>query len=223
MVAVTSLPLSCFILRRRFPWNIILLSIFVSGLGLSRGPGGAPMAPQLPRWAGKDRRTCGQAGSPLSSPFSPVDAGHGADDRHDCQVRPGDPAVIGSGVPPVLHDAASSSERLPGARGCSSPLGSGTAGFLSRTGAVGEGHQQPSGRGMLKCEVTLLSLLCSMYQTKAVLIAMLITAIVAIVVTIFCFQTKARRRTHPALSSEGQVWGHPGLSCDICVCVSPSG
>lgn len=60
-----------------------------------------------------------------------------------------------------------------------------------------------------------------MYQTKAVLIAMLITAIVAIVVTIFCFQTKARRRTHPALPSVGQVWGHPGLSCDICVCVCP--
>lgn len=33
----------------------------------------------------------------------------------------------------------------------------------------------------------------SMYQTKAVLIAMLITAIVAIIVTIFCFQTKVRR------------------------------
>lgn len=32
-----------------------------------------------------------------------------------------------------------------------------------------------------------------MYQTKAVLIAMLITAIVAIIVTIFCFQTKVRR------------------------------
>ncbi|NXJ64002.1 LFG3 protein, partial [Rostratula benghalensis] len=35
--------------RRRFPWNIILLSIFVSGLGLvGGGPSGAPMAPQLP-------------------------------------------------------------------------------------------------------------------------------------------------------------------------------
>uniref|UniRef100_A0A8V0Z2X0 Transmembrane BAX inhibitor motif containing 1 n=3 Tax=Gallus gallus TaxID=9031 RepID=A0A8V0Z2X0_CHICK len=32
--------------------------------------------------------------------------------------------------------------------------------------------------------------IASMYQTKAVLIAMLITAIVAIIVTIFCFQTK---------------------------------
>ncbi|NWT58762.1 LFG3 protein, partial [Erythrocercus mccallii] len=41
--------------------------------------------------------------------------------------------------------------------------------------------------------------IASMYQTKAVLIAMLITAIVAIVVTIFCFQTKARRGMHPAL------------------------
>ncbi|NWY90199.1 LFG3 protein, partial [Loxia curvirostra] len=49
--------------------------------------------------------------------------------------------------------------------------------------------------------------LCSMYNTKAVLIAMLITAIVAIVVTIFCFQTKARKGVHPALPSMGQVWG----------------
>ncbi|KAK2525922.1 Tmbim1 [Columba guinea] len=32
--------------------------------------------------------------------------------------------------------------------------------------------------------------IASMYQTKAVLIAMLITAIVAIIVTVFCFQTK---------------------------------
>lgn len=139
MVAVASFSLSCFILRRRFPWNIILLSIFVSGLGLARGLGGAPMAPQLPRWAGRDRRTCGQLGSPLSSLFSLTDAGHGADDRHDCQVRPGDPAVIGSGVPPVLHSAASSTERLPGPCRCSSPLGSGTVKFLSRTGAVGKG------------------------------------------------------------------------------------
>ncbi|NXU06716.1 LFG3 protein, partial [Buphagus erythrorhynchus] len=82
--------------RRRFPWNIILLSIFVSRLGLARGPGGAPMAPQLP----------------------------------------------------------------------------------------------------------------STYNTKAVLIAMLITAIVAIVVTIFCFQTKARRGMHPALPSVGS-WTCP--------------
>ncbi|NWI78348.1 LFG3 protein, partial [Dryoscopus gambensis] len=49
--------------------------------------------------------------------------------------------------------------------------------------------------------------IASMHQTKAVLIAMLITAIVAIVVTIFCFQTKARRGTHPALPCVGQVWG----------------
>ncbi|NXI85759.1 LFG3 protein, partial [Rhipidura dahli] len=52
--------------------------------------------------------------------------------------------------------------------------------------------------------------IASMYQTKAVLIAMLITAIVAIVVTIFCFQTKARRGTHPALPSVAQ---HPGSPC----------
>lgn len=43
-----------------------------------------------------------------------------------------------------------------------------------------------------------MSSIYSMYQTKAVLIAMLITAIVAIIVTIFCFQTKARRGTCPA-------------------------
>ncbi|NWS03254.1 LFG3 protein, partial [Motacilla alba] len=49
--------------------------------------------------------------------------------------------------------------------------------------------------------------IASMYNTKAVLIAMLITAIVAIVVTIFCFQTKARRGLHPGLPSVGQVWG----------------
>ncbi|NXB56436.1 LFG3 protein, partial [Struthidea cinerea] len=63
--------------------------------------------------------------------------------------------------------------------------------------------------------------IASMYQTKAVLIAMLITAIVAIVVTIFCFQTKARRGTHPALPSVGQVscpalpaaCRHPGSRC----------
>ncbi|NWV79123.1 LFG3 protein, partial [Dasyornis broadbenti] len=53
--------------------------------------------------------------------------------------------------------------------------------------------------------------IASMYQTKAVLIAMIITAIVAIVVTIFCFQTKARRGTHPALPSVGQV-GRAGRS-----------
>ncbi|NXX06676.1 LFG3 protein, partial [Larus smithsonianus] len=47
---------------------------------------------------------------------------------------------------------------------------------------------------------------CSMYETSAVLIAMLITAIVAIIVTIFCFQTKARRGTCPALGG-GQTKG----------------
>ncbi|KFQ37467.1 Protein lifeguard 3 [Merops nubicus] len=48
--------------------------------------------------------------------------------------------------------------------------------------------------------------IASMYQTKAVLIAMLITAIVAIIVTIFCFQTKARRGMCPALP-----WGDEGV------------
>ncbi|NWH88361.1 LFG3 protein, partial [Aegithalos caudatus] len=59
--------------------------------------------------------------------------------------------------------------------------------------------------------------IASMYQTKAVLIAMLITAIVAIVVTIFCFQTKARKGMHPALPSVPgpalPCLQHPGSPC----------
>ncbi|NWS58942.1 LFG3 protein, partial [Chunga burmeisteri] len=54
--------------------------------------------------------------------------------------------------------------------------------------------------------------IASMYRTNAVLIAMLITAIVAIIVTIFCFQTKARRGTCPALPWVGVRCGtlaHP--------------
>ncbi|NXY06353.1 LFG3 protein, partial [Pteruthius melanotis] len=74
-----------------------------------------------------------------------------------------------------------------------------------------------SGRGL----VTVVPSVCSMYQTKAVLIAMLITAIVAIVVTIFCFQTKARRRTHPAPPSVGQVWGAGHSPCSPCLCPLP--
>ncbi|NXT40030.1 LFG3 protein, partial [Pelecanoides urinatrix] len=54
--------------------------------------------------------------------------------------------------------------------------------------------------------------IASMYRTNAVLIAMLITAIVAIIVTIFCFQTKARRRTCPALPLGGQAQG-AGRTC----------
>ncbi|NXM52845.1 LFG3 protein, partial [Illadopsis cleaveri] len=74
--------------------------------------------------------------------------------------------------------------------------------------------------------------IASMYGTKAVLIAMLITAIVAIVVTIFCFQTKARRGMHPTLPSVGQVRGagqtcpalpaacqHPGSPCSCSLLV----
>ncbi|NXX18392.1 LFG3 protein, partial [Podargus strigoides] len=62
----------------------------------------------------------------------------------------------------------------------------------------------------------------SMYNTKAVLIAMLITAIVAIIVTIFCFQTKARRGHALPCPKWGQAWGagwwgHPGLPV---MCVS---
>ncbi|NXF50445.1 LFG3 protein, partial [Oceanites oceanicus] len=52
-----------------------------------------------------------------------------------------------------------------------------------------------------------------MYQTNAVLIAMVITAIVAIVVTVFCFQTKARRGMCPALPwggvRHGELGAHP--------------
>ncbi|NXB46619.1 LFG3 protein, partial [Leucopsar rothschildi] len=50
--------------------------------------------------------------------------------------------------------------------------------------------------------------IASTYNTKAVLIAMLITAIVAIAVTIFCFQTKARRGMDPAVPSVGS-WTCP--------------
>ncbi|NWU76232.1 LFG3 protein, partial [Onychorhynchus coronatus] len=56
--------------------------------------------------------------------------------------------------------------------------------------------------------------IASMYETSAVLIAMLITAIVAIIVTIFCFQTKARR---DALPCPALPWGgspsHLGSPC----------
>ncbi|NXK62181.1 LFG3 protein, partial [Sylvietta virens] len=56
--------------------------------------------------------------------------------------------------------------------------------------------------------------LCSMYETKAVLIAMIITAIVAIIVTIFCFQTKARRGMHPGGGGAGEgSWSHPSSPC----------
>ncbi|KAF4796931.1 Protein lifeguard 3 [Turdus rufiventris] len=67
--------------------------------------------------------------------------------------------------------------------------------------------------------------IASMYQTKAVLIAMLITAIVAIVVTIFCFQTKARRGMHPVLRSVGQVdfTSCPGLFCVLGIVVMVTG
>ncbi|NXO32134.1 LFG3 protein, partial [Cisticola juncidis] len=62
--------------------------------------------------------------------------------------------------------------------------------------------------------------IASMYRTNAVLIAMLITAIVAIVVTIFCFQTKAKERctlpcplwastpAHPARVPSQVPWLH---------------
>ncbi|NXB04823.1 LFG3 protein, partial [Cnemophilus loriae] len=65
--------------------------------------------------------------------------------------------------------------------------------------------------------------IASMYETKAVLIAMIITAIVAIIVTIFCFQTKARRGMHPALPSVGQVRG-TGRACPAlpAACQHPS-
>ncbi|NXJ41827.1 LFG3 protein, partial [Ciconia maguari] len=51
--------------------------------------------------------------------------------------------------------------------------------------------------------------IASMYRTNAVLIAMIITAIVAIIVTIFCFQTKARRGTCPALLRGGTCLALP--------------
>ncbi|NXN15150.1 LFG3 protein, partial [Indicator maculatus] len=58
---------------------------------------------------------------------------------------------------------------------------------------------------------------CSMYRTNAVLIAMLITAIVAIIVTIFCFQTKARRGMCPALGwvRHGELGGGDTLGSPV--------
>ncbi|KFP03327.1 Protein lifeguard 3 [Calypte anna] len=49
--------------------------------------------------------------------------------------------------------------------------------------------------------------IASMYRTNAVLIAILITAIVAIIVTIFCFQTKVRRGHALLCPGEHQAWG----------------
>lgn len=220
-MATVTTPLSpCFVPRRRFPWNIILLSIFVSGLGLVGGDtGGAPMAPQLPRWVGRDRGMCGQAGGSqeplpptvllilLSTPFfSPVDAGHGADDRDDRQVHARDPVVTGAGVPSVPCHMAGSNERLPGARGHPGPFGLGTAGSLPGIRGVG-GLPMPPWQGDTKAwGDSGVPSIHSMYRTNAVLIAMLITAIVAIIVTIFCFQTKARRGTYPA-----SPWGVSGV------------
>ncbi|NXK30088.1 LFG3 protein, partial [Piprites chloris] len=64
--------------------------------------------------------------------------------------------------------------------------------------------------------------IASMYRTNAVLIAMLITAIVAIIVTIFCFQTKARR---DALtwggSPSGDTLGSPVTYVSPCLCPLP--
>ncbi|NXT90145.1 LFG3 protein, partial [Anhinga rufa] len=52
--------------------------------------------------------------------------------------------------------------------------------------------------------------IASMYRTNAVLIAMLITAIVAIIVTIFCFQTKASRGDMPCPALAGVRRREPG-------------
>lgn len=114
--------------------------------------GGAPMAPQILRQAGRDRRTCGQVGDSqellppvvplvlLSPPFSPTDAGHGVHDGDDRQVCPGDPMVTGAGVPPAFHHVAGSNERLLGAGGHPGPLGLGTVESLPGIWAMGGGH-----------------------------------------------------------------------------------
>lgn len=51
---------------------------------------------------------------------------------------------------------------------------------------------------------------CSVYDTKAVIIAMIITAVVSISVTIFCFQTKVRAPEGPSLATPSpcfiQTW-----------------
>lgn len=65
----------------------------------------------------------------------------------------------------------------------------------------------------------------SMYRTNAVLVAMLITAIVAIIVTIFCFQTKARRGTCPALGGvrHGELCGGDTLGSPVIYVRPPPG
>lgn len=62
----------------------------------------------------------------------------------------------------------------------------------------------------------------SMYQTKAVIIAMIITAVVSISVTIFCFQTKVRMEKAlpwPPCPSYTHLWvwhlGRPGRAQNL--------
>ena len=79
-------------------------------------------------------------------------------------------------------------------------LGSVCSGGVGHPGLVvfctGHPGQGPPGCGGFEVShVCLWPLSClpsSMYQTKAVIIAMIITAVVSISVTIFCFQTKVR-------------------------------
>lgn len=48
-----------------------------------------------------------------------------------------------------------------------------------------------------------------MYNTKAVIIAMIITAVVSISVTVFCFQTKVRASPGPSFT----WWGSLDVAC----------
>lgn len=69
MATVTSSPLfSVFVPRRRFPWNIILLSIFVSGLGLVGGPGVPPWHPSSPGGLGGMGGRVGRLGAARNCP-----------------------------------------------------------------------------------------------------------------------------------------------------------
>lgn len=82
---------------------------------------------------------------------------------------------------------------------------------------MGASGQGPSGSGGFEVSHTWLMppasqpLPLSMYQTKAVIIAMIITAVVSISVTIFCFQTKVRR-----------VWRAPPWPRHPCFLYRPS-
>lgn len=189
------LPPSPSVSRRRFPWNIILLTIFVSLEGkwktYTRGRVGDTLVLgwpcscfplwlffpiQLPpapagSWRPVLRLFCVEPYSIAHAvlnhwPHSllPADFGFGLCDRHYFQVCSGT----------ILHALGEGMSWKAGwTMGTILNIGS-----LFMASASG-----PSQRCFL---------FPSMYETKAVIIAMIITAVVSISVTIFCFQTKVR-------------------------------